>query len=60
MNNLPGDPGLPPGVTSKDIDERFGDPESERCIVCGAVADLEGGRCARCVEEWTDEKEKNK
>lgn len=29
FNSIPGDPGYPPGVTNRTIDEQFGSPEEE-------------------------------
>ena len=41
FGNLPGDPGLPPGVTNRMINEQFGSPERE---------DIEGSKLAWEVE----------
>lgn len=51
---LPGDPGLPPGVSHNDID-RHHDGEEKECRECGGAIDEEGF-CLVCdTEYFTDE-----
>lgn len=58
IDQLPGDPNLPPGCSNRDIDRRFGFPE---CQCCGTELEFMGvedfycpkcePRCPDCGEE---------
>lgn len=54
-----GDPYLPPGCTSRDIDARFGDDPGDQCVRCEdyvAEGDLsDEGLCRSC--RWLTEGE---
>lgn len=54
---LPGNPTLPPGCSSADIDRRFGDPVSVDCPACEGDCKVDGEDCRKCegagtIAEW--------
>lgn len=53
MNQLPGDPNLPPGCTNADIDRRFGGAPVQICVTCGKPFEPEDDdeECPECRKE---------
>jgi len=50
MNEIPGDPNYPAGVSARDIDERFGSPD-HRCPECGVRIEEEYEICDDCKQK---------
>lgn len=51
---------LPPGVTRREIDERYADPPERRCRRCGEwfIPDDAEGYCGRCRAEEDESEHK--
>lgn len=56
IDQLPGDPNLPPGCSNRDIDRRFREPKPTYCEECGRtfVGGLWDDLCPDCAELLRD------